>query len=787
MTKKGTVMSKSVGIDLGTTNSAIAIKKIQVEIIPNKENEMITPSCVALLQKKKLLGLSGKPECIVGKHALEWLKQDPANTVTAVKRLMGRSFDNPEVQKLVSDPRQMVSIRRQARGTENSLVLVLKQKEYTPEAISSKILKKLCADAGAHLKDTVEFAVITVPAYFNDKQKHATRTAAALAGIKVQRLLPEPTAAAISFGVDQVNETEVNTVLVFDFGGGTFDLSVLTISGGQFIEQGKGGNMWLGGEDIDRKLMDHVLEITAQDNDIDDIHPLIEQQTNRVRNQFLGELKAQVEQAKIRLSREQEAYIEILGLLKDEDGDLLDVDVTLTRDRFDTLVQPMVDTAMDLTRKLLTDIHIPADLIDKVLLVGGSSRIPCIIAAVQDMFGASKVRVHDRPMLAIAEGAAILSHRLSETYECAGCGQSVSQTDTTCSHCGFNLEKHTIDQGVLDIVHSTAHDYYVVLENGEKYLFIEKNTPLPCEQTEVFKLVQEDQQLVHMKFFNRVNEIEESIGDLWLGIDKETLKKCWDNLADADESAVLSIEITLKIDENNLVSVDVSLREFPDVHLSRTLSRGRADETLFRKVETMINEVNEKEISVYTTEDMTTRIVSTIQDIHQVIDPDSGQVVEPVHHLAEMKIEKTRRFSENGITCYSTINFAQSALDNFGMLLSSKDRTLMQKKIDHLKQMTLTGSYEENLSAYEDLSRYIDQFPQIVVLMQIKKAHEYCQQHDPDRAGAFKEEMAKLMGAILKQDLKLTDTLLHEILPRVDKVLHQFDYETGKIHKGITR
>jgi molecular chaperone DnaK len=780
-------MSKSVGIDLGTTNSAIGIKKIQVEIIPNKENEMITPSCVALRQKKTLLGHFGKTEFIVGKHALEWLKQDPANTVTAVKRLMGRSFDNPEVQKLVSDPRQVVTIGRQTRGTENSLVLVLNQNEYTPEAISSEVLKKLCTDAGDHLEDTVEFAVITVPAYFNDKQKHATRTAAALAGIKVQRLLPEPTAAAISFGVDQVNEAAVNTVLVFDFGGGTFDLSVLTISGGQFIEQGKGGNMWLGGEDIDRKLMDHVLEITARENDIENIQTMIDQQTDRVKNQFLGELKVQVEQAKIQLSQEKEAYIEILGLLKDVDGDLLDVDVTLTRDRFETLVQPVVETAMDLTRRLLTDIHIPADLIDRVLLVGGSSHIPCIIAAVQQMFGAQKVLVHDRPMLAIAEGAAILSHRLSETYECAGCGKSVTQTDTTCRHCGFDLEKHTIDQGVLDIVHSTAHDYYVVLENEEKYLFIEKNTPLPCEQTEVFKLVQEDQQLVHMKFFNRVNEIEESIGDLWLGIDNETLNKYLNNLSDSDESAVLSIEVTLKIDENNLVSVDAALREFPDVHLSRTLSRGRADETLFRKVETMINDANEKKLSSYIMDDMTTRIVSTIQDIHQVIDPDSGQVIEPVHQLAEMKIEKTRRFSENDITCYSTIYFAQDALNQFAMLISTEDQARFKKKIDHLKQMNLTGSYEENLSAYEDLCRCIDDYPDIVLLMQVKKARELCDQHDPDRAGTFENALSKLMGAIIKQDMELTKDVLNEIMPKVHKTLNEFDRETGMIHKGITR
>jgi len=189
-------MPKSIGIDLGTTNSVASIKKVTVEIIKNSEGDQITPSCVSV-KKKKLLGLINQEKFIVGKHALEWIKQEPANTVTAVKRLMGRSFSNPEVQKIIADHRQSISITCQSRGTENSLVILLNKKEYTPEQISSKILKKIHKDAEAFLQDSVEYAVITVPAYFNDKQKHATRTAASLAGMKVQRLLPEPTAAAI--------------------------------------------------------------------------------------------------------------------------------------------------------------------------------------------------------------------------------------------------------------------------------------------------------------------------------------------------------------------------------------------------------------------------------------------------------------------------------------------------------------------------------------------------------------------------------------------------------------
>ena len=613
-------MSKSIGIDLGTTNSAAGIKKVHVEIIRNSEGETITPSCVGVKSNNGPVG-TDQPEFAVGKHALEWIKQEPANTVTAVKRLMGRSITNPEVQKLIADPRRSTVIASQSKGTDNSLVIRINDQEYSPEEISSRILEKIRKDAEVSLEDEVEYAVITVPAYFNDKQKHATRTAAALAGIKVQRLLSEPTAAAISFGVDQVNEDDAQTILVFDFGGGTFDLSVLTISGGQFIEQGKGGNMWLGGEDIDRQLEEYVLQETAREYEIDDIAGLISDQDSALKNRFQGELKAAVEQAKIKLSDEPEAYIELLGLLKDGDGDLLDVDVTLTRDAFESLIRPVVENAVSLVQKLLDDIHFTPDLIDKVLLVGGSSKIPCIIKAVEDLFGKEKVLVHDRPMLAVAEGAAILSHRLSDSYECRECGRIVGQSDKTCSHCGFDLEQHTIDQGVFNIVHAAAHDYYVALDNGDRYLFIEKNTPLPCEQTDVFRLVGAWQKLIHMKFFNIVNDAEESIGDFWLSIDGDAIQDYRWNSQEKDADTPFSIEVTLKIDENNIVEVSGALAQLPDVSLSRTLSRGKADEKLFMDLEAMIDKAREEKVDSYTADELTIRSADIIKDIHNVLDP----------------------------------------------------------------------------------------------------------------------------------------------------------------------
>jgi len=623
----------------------------------------------------------------------------------------------------------------------------------------------------------VEYAVITVPAYFNDKQKHATRTAAVQAGLKVRRLLPEPTAAAISFGVDTVKNDDAKTVLIFDFGGGTFDLSLLTISGGQFIEMGKGGNMWLGGEDIDRLIADFVLDETAREYGFEDISAIIENQDIVLKNRFLGELKTAVEQAKIRLSDEEQAYIEILGILRDEDDDRLDVNVELSRERFSRIIAPVVDDTINLTRKMLEDIHITPDLIDNVLLVGGCSRIPAIIEALQKEFGKEKVLLHDRPMLAIAEGAAILSHRLSDTYECPRCGKSVAQSDRRCADCDFDLEAYIIAEGVFDIVHSAAHDYYIYLENNEKHLLIEKNTPLPCQQTEVFKLVHPDQQLVHMKFINIVNESEESIGDLWLGIDKDH-----DNTENAH-----TVEITLKIDENNLVAVAAALKELPDVEISKTLSRGKADEKLFLSLEELINAANHRAYSDYMTIDLTSRALSVLKDIHKVIDQKTGELIEPVYNLAKMKIDKAAKMAEQNITCKPLIYYAKNILESFGPLIPRRDQVSIRQKIKKLNEMDEHGTFEENLKAYKKLDTAMDDLYGINALMDIKKAGEACEKHEPAKAAKFYNAIETMLSLDPENNKERLAAMINDILPQAMNILDRYDSNTGIIHKDITR
>lgn len=381
-------------------------------------------------------------------------------------------------------------------------------------------------------------------------------------------------------------------------------------------------------------------------------------------------------------------------------------------------------------------------------------------------------------MLAISEGAAILSHRLADTYECPQCGRQVSQSDRLCEKCGFDLEKYTIEEGVLDIVHSAAHDYYIYLENNERQPFVEKNTPLPCEKTEVFKLVHPEQKLVHMKFFNVVNEKEESIGDLWLGIDKEDRE---------DQEGTLHVEITLNIDENNLIEVTAALKEHPDIQLSKTLSRGKADEKLFLSLEETITEANRSQYGEYVMIDLTHRSLSAIKDINNVVDPETSEVDESVYDRAVVKIEKARKIAAENHSSRTTIYYARNVLGNFGPVISPKDQATVKKRIKRLEEMDESGTYEENVKALTDLDDAVDNLGGVNVLMEIKKAGDLCTESDPAKAPKFYRSIQDILKAHKDGDKDRAGTLLNKIMPEVRDIVGEFESKTGVIHKDITR
>ncbi|MDL2312690.1 Hsp70 family protein [Bacteroidales bacterium OttesenSCG-928-B11] len=488
-------MGKSIGIDLGTTNSVIGFKDTTVRIIRNNNNEELTRSCVALSEKKEFL---------VGNKVFNNMQKYIPNVVTSIKRLMGNSVTNESV-KLMQEEREYYpyEITNLSSGTEDTVAVVLQGIEYTPEQISAEILRQLKNDASEKLGEEVTHAVITVPAYFNEKQKTATRIAANIAGLKVKRLLAEPTAAAISYGVS-MQQGEGKVVLVYDFGGGTFDLSILVISDNNFIEAATGGDRWLGGDNIDKIIKQYIYDEFERENAIS-IDELLRYMPQRKQNKFIGELHKQIEDAKIQLTATKHTDIQMYGLLENNEGDDIDIEIQLTREKFESLIMPLVERTIHLTDELFNSSGYPIESIDHILLVGGSSCIPLIKNMLSEKYGKEKILYSEKPMLAIAEGAAILAHSLPEDFECSSCGAELDINQIVCPRCGVKIgiaTQQTTNKPPVTTIHVGTHNYFITVVKNTKntlYKVIEKSEVLPLNKYESFKTVSDNQKLLKIE------------------------------------------------------------------------------------------------------------------------------------------------------------------------------------------------------------------------------------------------------------------------------------------------
>ena len=328
-------MSKVIGIDLGTTNSVVSVMEGgEPTVITNPEGSRITPSVV---------GFTKDGQRLVGQLAKRQAVSNPDRTISSIKRHMG-------------DPNYKVTIDG---------------KDYTPQEISAMILQKLKGDAEAYLGETVTQAVITVPAYFNDSQRQATKDAGKIAGLDVLRIVNEPTAAALAYGLDKDKD---ETILVFDLGGGTFDVSILELSEGTFEVQATNGDTHLGGDDFDQKIIDWMVGEFKQENGIDLSQDKMAAQR----------LKEAAEKAKIELSSMTQTNINLPFITADASGPK-HLDLTLTRAKFNELTSDLVERTMSPTRKAMADADLTADDIDKIILVGGSSRIPAVQDAIRNI------------------------------------------------------------------------------------------------------------------------------------------------------------------------------------------------------------------------------------------------------------------------------------------------------------------------------------------------------------------------------------------------------------------
>ena len=482
-----TATGKIIGIDLGTTNSAIAVMQGgKATVVPTAEGRNTFPSIV---------GFKGD-DVIVGDPAKRQMVLNPKKTVNSVKRFMGRKFKDAEVKSATKHVAYEI-----ADGKDGMAVVKIDGKQFTPQEISAKILMKAKADAESYLGGKVSRAVITVPAYFDDSQRQATKQAGEIAGLTVERIVNEPTAAALAYGLDKKSN---ETIAVYDLGGGTFDISILEIGDGVFEVKSTNGDTFLGGDDFDNVVIDWIVEEFKKENNVDLSKD----------SQALQRIKDSAEKAKIELSSAAQSEINQPFITQGADGPL-HLTMTLTRSKLEELVDPLIQKTLDPVKKALKDAGIDAKKVNEIVLVGGMTRMPKVQQVVKDFFG-KEPHKGVNPDEVVAIGAAV--------------------------------QAGVIGGDVKDVVLLDVTPLTLGLETlgGVRTPLIDRNTTIPTSKSQVFSTAADNQTQV---------EINVLQGEREMAADNKTLGRfILDGIPPAPRG-MPQVEVTFDIDSNGILNV----------------------------------------------------------------------------------------------------------------------------------------------------------------------------------------------------------------------------------------
>ncbi len=592
-------MARVIGIDLGTTNSAMAVMEAgEPEIIPNAEGGRTTPSMVAVTaQGERLVGTVAKRQAVT----------NPSDTIFSVKRLMGRKFEDAEVAHL-----RDIAPFEITKAPNGDALVKMGDRDYSPPEISAMILQKLKADAEAYLGEDVNEAVITVPAYFNDSQRQATRDAGRIAGLEVLRIINEPTAASLAYGLEK-EEDEV--IAVYDLGGGTFDISILDLGDGTFHVQATNGDTFLGGDDFDNLLIDDLVAEFRREQGID----LSEDRM------ALQRLKEAAERAKIELSSAQQTDINLPFITADQSGPK-HMQITLTRARFEQLVGDLVQRSLGPVKSALDDASLQPGAVNEAVLVGGMTRMPLVQQQVQDFFG-KEPHKGVNPDEVVAIGAAIQAGILK------GDVQDVALFDVT-----------PLTLGIETL-------------GGVMTALIERNTIIPTDRKQTFSTAADNQPSV---------EIHVLQGERQMAGDNKSLARfILDGILPAPRG-VPQIEVEFSIDVNGIVTVAARdqatgkeqhvtiqpasgltddeverLTREAEEHAAEDQARREAVElrnmadTLAYSAERTLNEQAEN-----VSEDIKSRVESAIADVRSALEADDAERIQSSSEALSLALQE---------------------------------------------------------------------------------------------------------------------------------------------------